>query len=359
MTGAPPGASQSTESAARPSPGGHTPVMLREVLAALSPRDGAIYVDGTFGAGGYAEAILDAADCRVWGIDRDRAAVTRGQAMARRYGQRLTVIQGRFGIMDRLLGEREVTAVDGIALDIGVSSMQLEDAERGFSFRADGPLDMRMTPEGEDAGPSAAEVVNDLPEAELAEVISRYGEERRARQVARAIVAARRERPIERTAHLAEIVRKAVRRGAKGGTKGRHRGIDPATRTFQALRIYVNDELGELDRGLHAAERLLAPGGRLAVVSFHSLEDRAVKSFLRERASAGARGSRHRPESPTPERRDPTFRPLTRGARRPGRTECEANPRARSARMRAAERTAAPAWDTPRTGGAPAQGGAS
>ncbi len=351
-----PGTPQNTESAARPSPGGHTPVMLSEVLAALSPRDGAIYLDGTFGAGGYAEAILDAADCRVWGLDRDPAAVTLGQAMARRYGERLTVIQGRFGVMDRLLGEREVAAVDGIALDIGVSSMQLEDAERGFSFRADGPLDMRMTPAGEDAGPSAAEVVNDLSEAELAEVIRGYGEERRARQVARAIVAARRERPIEGTAHFAEIVRKAVRRGAKGGAKSRHRGIDPATRTFQALRIYVNDELGELDRGLQAAERLLVPGGRLAVVSFHSLEDRAVKSFLRERASTGARGSRHRPESPIPERRDPTFRPLTRGACRPGRSECEANPRARSARMRAAERTAAPAWDTPRTGNAPAQG---
>ncbi len=360
MTGAPQsgapqsGVPQSTENAAPPSPGGHTPVMLREVLAALRPRDGAIDLDGTFGAGGYAEAILGAADCRVWGIDRDRAAVTQGQAVARRYGERLTVIQGRFGVMDRLLGEREVTAVDGIALDLGVSSMQLDDAERGFSFRADGPLDMRMTPEGADAGPSAAEVVNDLPEAELAEVISRYGEERRARQVARAIVTARRARPIERTAHLAEIVRKAVRRGAKG----RHRGIDPATRTFQALRIYVNDELGELDRGLHAAERLLAPGGRLAVVCFHSLEDRAVKSFLHERASAAARGSRHRPESPAPERRDPTFRPLTRGACRPGRAECEANPRARSARLRAAERTAAPAWDTPQTGGAPAQGDA-
>ena len=224
MTGAPQsGVPQSTENAARPSPGGHTPVMLREVLAALSPRDGAIYLDGTFGAGGYAEAILDAADCRVWGIDRDPAAVTRGQAMARRYGERLTVIQGRFGVMDRLLGEREVTAVDGIALDIGVSSMQIEDAERGFSFRADGPLDMRMTPEGEDAGPSAAEVVNDLPEAELAEVISRYGEERRARQVARAIVTARHEHPIERTARLAEIVRKAVRRGVKGRRPARSR----------------------------------------------------------------------------------------------------------------------------------------
>ncbi|MCH6587455.1 MAG: 16S rRNA (cytosine(1402)-N(4))-methyltransferase RsmH, partial [Proteobacteria bacterium] len=265
--------------------------MLREVLAALSPRDGAIYLDGTFGAGGYAEAILDAADCRVWGIDRDRAAVTQGQAMARRYGERLTVIQGRFGVMDRLLGEREVTAVDGIALDIGVSSMQLEDAERGFSFRADGPLDMRMTPEGEDAGPSAAEVVNDLPEAELAEVISRYGEERRARQVARAIVAARRDRPIEDTARLAEIVRAAVRSASPGRGKSQSKragkgtgrtglGIDPATRTFQALRIHVNDELGELDRGLGAAERLLPPGGRIAVVSFHSLEDRMVKRFL-------------------------------------------------------------------------------
>jgi 16S rRNA (cytosine1402-N4)-methyltransferase len=344
------------DDAVRPSAGGHTPVMLREVLELLAPRDGAIYVDGTFGAGGYARAILDAADCRVWGIDRDQAAVDQAQAMARRYGERLTVIQGRFGVMDRLLGTREVTMVDGIALDLGVSSMQLEDAGRGFSFRADGPLDMRMELEGEEAGPTAAEAVNDLTEVELADVISRYGEERRARQVARAIVAARREHPIERTAQLAEIVRKAVRRGAKGGGKGTYRGIDPATRTFQALRIYVNDELGELDRGLHAAEHLLAPGGRLAVVSFHSLEDRAVKSFLRERTSAGPRGSRHRPDGATPARHEPTFLPLTRGTCRPGRAECEVNPRARSARLRAAERTEAPAWDTPGTGGAPEQG---
>lgn len=336
------------------SPGGHTPVMLREVIEALAPRDGAIYVDGTFGAGGYSGAILDSADCRVWGIDRDPEAVARAAALLRRYGKRLSVLEGRFGAMDRLLGEQGVETVDGIALDLGVSSTQIEDAERGFSFRLDGPLDMRMDPDTPEAGPSAAEVVDSLPEAELAQVIARYGEERKARQVARAITEARRERHIERTAHLADIVRRAVRRGAKAGGGG----IDPATRTFQALRIYVNDELGELDRGLHAAERLLAPGGRLAVVSFHSLEDRTVKSFLRERASAAARGSRHRPESPAPERRDPTFRPLTRGACRPGRTECEANPRARSARMRAAERTAAPAWDTPRTGAAPAQGDA-
>ena len=332
-----------TKSAQRPGAGGHTPVMLREVLNALSPRAGAIYLDGTFGAGGYAKAILDAADCRVWGLDRDRAAVARGQDMARRYGERLTVIQGRFGGMDRILGARQVRAVDGIALDLGVSSMQLDDAARGFSFQADGPLDMRMDPDSEDAGPSAAQVVNDLSEAALSNLIFRFGEERRARQVARTIVAARRERPIERTLRLAEIVRKAVRRGAKGG----QRGIDPATRTFQALRIYVNDELAELERGLNAAERLLAPGGRLAVVSFHSLEDRAVKNFLRERASAKPRGSRHRPEDATSERREPTFRPLFRGACRPGRAECEANPRARSARLRAAERNAAPAWDGP------------
>jgi 16S rRNA (cytosine1402-N4)-methyltransferase len=277
--------------------------------------------------------------------------------MAERYPERLKVIQGRFGAMDRLLGARQVTAVDGIALDLGVSSMQLDQAERGFSFRAEGPLDMRMDPSAagsdEDAGPSAAEVVNELSEAELADIIHHYGEERRARQVARAIVAARQEHPIEDTARLAEIVRAAVRRGAKGrakgagaGKRGAKPGIDPATRTFQALRIYVNDELGELDRGLHSAERLLAPGGRLAVVSFHSLEDRAVKVFLRARSGAGARGSRHRPEEePAAARRDPTFLPLFRGACRPSQAECEGNPRARSARLRAAERTAAAAWD--------------
>jgi 16S rRNA (cytosine1402-N4)-methyltransferase len=279
--------------------------------------------------------------------------VARGQALAARHADRLNLIHGRFGAMDDLLGARQVVAVDGIALDLGVSSMQLDQAERGFSFRTKGPLDMRMgaraaeddAADGVDAGPSAAEVVNEFSETELADIIHRYGEERRARQVARAIVAARRERPIEDTARLAEIVRAAVRRGIKGGTKSRaaNRGIDPATRTFQALRIYVNDELGELDRGLHAAERLLAPGGRLAVVSFHSLEDRVVKTFLRARSAGGSGGSRHRPEPAA--RRDPTFLPLFRGACRPGRAECEGNPRARSARLRAAERTAAAAWN--------------
>ncbi len=333
--------------------------MLREVIEALSPRDGAIYLDGTFGAGGYAEAILAAADCRVWGIDRDPKAVARGQALAARHPERLNLIHGRFGAMDSLLGAHRVFAVDGIALDLGVSSMQLDQAERGFSFRSEGPLDMRMdrgdaAGSTEYAGPSAAEVVNELSEAELADIIHHYGEERRARQVARAIVAARRDRPIEDTARLAEIVRAAVRSASKGrgkplskrAGKGKGRtglGIDPATRTFQALRIHVNDELGELDRGLHAAERLLAPGGRLAVVSFHSLEDRAVKAFLRARAGAGPSGSRHRPEAAA--RRDPTFLPLFRGACRPGRAECEGNPRARSARLRAAERTVAAAWN--------------
>ncbi|MFQ5774231.1 MAG: 16S rRNA (cytosine(1402)-N(4))-methyltransferase RsmH [Kiloniellaceae bacterium] len=319
-------------------PGGHVPVMLREVLEVLAPRDGAIYVDATFGAGGYATAILDAAECRVWGIDRDPQAVARAAGLVRRYTGRLTVIAGRFGAMHRLLCGHGVDTVDGVALDLGVSSMQLDAPERGFSFRADGPLDMRMECEG---GPSAAEVINALSESELADLIRRYGEERRARQVARAIVGARRERPIERTVQLAEIVRKAVGRRAKGGG-----GIDPATRTFQALRIHVNDEMGELERGLRGAERLLAPGGRLAVVAFHSLEDRIVKTFLKERSGAGPRGPRHLPEEAGATRRSPTFEPLFRGACRPSRAERDANPRARSARLRAARRTAAPAWQT-------------
>jgi len=319
-------------------PGGHTPVMLREVLDALAPRDGAIYVDGTFGAGGYTAAILDAADCTVWGIDRDAEAISAGDAMVATYAGRLTLVEGRFGAMDRLLGDRGVSAVDGIALDLGVSSMQIDQPARGFSFAADGPLDMRMEPAG--PGPSAADVVNSLSEAELADIIHRYGEERRSRQVARAIVAARREHPIVRTGELATIVRKAVKqRPAKGEKR-----IDPATRTFQALRIYVNDEIGEISRGLGAAERLLAPGGRLAVVAFHSLEDRAVKQFLRERSGDLPRRSRHLPEAPDPAPRPATFQPLFRGTCRPSRAECAANARARSARMRAARRTDAPAW---------------
>ncbi len=309
--------------------GGHLPVLMEEVLSALRPRDGGIYVDGTFGRGGYSRALLEAADCKVYAIDRDRAAIDAGQALARDHAGRLILIEGTFGAMDRLLGLQGVTLVDGIALDLGVSSPQLDEAARGFSFQKDGPLDMRMSAEGM----TAAEVVNTLEERELANILFRYGEERKARQVARAIVAARAEQPIERTLALAEIVRRAVKQGKDK--------IDPATRTFQGLRIYVNDELGELERGLEAAERLLTPGGRIAVVSFHSLEDRIVKTFLRDRSRQRPQGSRHLPAQ---ESQDiATFDLLSRGAIRPGESEMRRNPRARSARLRAAERLGATA----------------
>lgn len=309
----------------------HRSVMLTEVLAVLSPRDGGVYVDGTFGAGGYSRAILEAADCVVWAIDRDPDAIRRGEELAEAYPGRLRLVHGRFGEMKRLLQERDVTLVDGVALDLGVSSPQLDEPHRGFSFRADGPLDMRMETEG----PTAADAVNELPEAELARIIHTLGEERYARRVARAIVAARHDAPITRTLTLAEIVRGAVPKARDG--------IDPATRTFQALRIHVNDELGELDRALAAAEALLAPGGRLAVVAFHSLEDRRVKAFLRARAGQTPRASRHLP-APTEEGRAPTFRLIDGGAMKPQPDEVAANARSRSARLRAAERTDAPAW---------------
>lgn len=304
--------------------GAHTPVLLREVLEILRPRDGGIYVDGTFGRGGYSRAILEAADCTVYAIDRDRAAVAAGAELAQAHGGRLILIEGTFGAMDELLGTEGVTLVDGIALDLGVSSPQLDDATRGFSFQQDGPLDMRMGAEGV----TAAEVVNTFEEKALADILHRYGEERKARQVARAIVAARAEQPIERTLALAEIVRRTIKQGKDK--------IDPATRTFQGLRIYVNDELGELERGLEAAEKLLAPGGRIAVVSFHSLEDRIVKTFLRDRSRQRPQGSRHLPTA------EPagavTFDLISRGAITPGEEETRRNPRARSARLRAAER---------------------
>lgn len=312
--------------------GGHSPVMLAEVLSVLGPRDGAIYVDGTFGGGGYSRALLEAADCRVWGIDRDPDAVARGAELAGQYGGRLTVMQGRYGDMDDLLVARGVGPVDGVALDIGVSSMQIDDPERGFSFRHDGPLDMRM----ERSGASAADLVNDTDEAPLADIIHHFGEERAARRIARAIVAARRDGPITRTLQLADIVRRACRRSGSRKTEI----IDPATRTFQALRIFVNDEIGELTRGLTAAEAALAPGGRLAVVTFHSLEDREVKLFFQDRSGRRPKGSRHLPE--IEEGPPPTFRTVTRGVSRPDEAEIRINPRARSARLRAAERTDAP-----------------
>jgi 16S rRNA (cytosine1402-N4)-methyltransferase len=309
----------------------HLPVLLDEVLAALAPKDGGLYVDGTFGLGGYARALLESADCRVLGIDRDPDAVARGAGLAAQYPGRLTLRQARFGDMAAVAHADGIDRVDGVALDLGVSSPQLDEADRGFSFRFDGPLDMRM----EKHGRTAADLVNTLSEGELADIIADLGEERHARRVARAIVAAR---PLATTGELAAVIRRSVPRSGDG--------IDPATRTFQALRLAVNDELGELDRGLAAAETLLAPGGRLAAVSFHSLEDRRVKTFLADRAGAGPRPSRHLPE--TGGDSVPTFRLLSRKPVTPSPAELDRNPRARSARLRAAERTSAPAANQPR-----------
>jgi 16S rRNA (cytosine1402-N4)-methyltransferase len=311
----------------------HKPVLLAEVIEALLPvghdHDGAIFVDGTFGAGGYTRALLEAANCTVFAIDRDPDAIKGAAPLIARYAGRLHVIQGRFGDLAQLLAERGVDAVNGITFDFGVSSMQLDQAARGFSFRFSGPLDMRM----EQAGPSAAELVNAMAERPLADLIFTFGEERQARRIARAIVAARDLAPIETTDRLAEIVRRAI------GGKPNPKAIDPATRTFQALRIAVNDELGEIDRGIAAAEQLLAPGGRLAVVSFHSLEDRRVKQFLRDRAGAAPKGSRHLPVAASEEK--PVFRLIAAGGITASEAELAENPRSRSARLRVAEKVAA------------------
>jgi 16S rRNA (cytosine1402-N4)-methyltransferase len=307
--------------------GTHVPVLLAETIAALAPRDDALYLDGTFGAGGYSRALLEAARCRVVAIDRDAEAVRRGAALVQNYPGRLTVIEGRFGEMEQLLAPLGIAHLSGVALDLGVSTEQLETSERGFSFRVDGPLDMRMGREGS----TAADLVNSLPETTLASIIRDFGEEHHARRVARAIAAARRKAPLTRTGELAQLVRRVVPMSPGG--------IDPATRTFQALRIAVNDELGEIDRGLAAAERMLMPGGRLAVVSFHSLEDRRVKAFLRLRSGQAPRASRH---LPTARPALASFRLLHRKPIVPSAAEIARNPRARSARLRAAERTAAP-----------------
>lgn len=303
----------------------HIPVLMSEVVEALAPRDGGRYLDGTFGAGGYTAAMLDRADCQVIAIDRDPDAIAAGRALAERYAPRLRLIEGRFGDMVDLLYAVGVEDVDGVTLDLGVSSMQFDQSERGFSFRNSGPLDMRM----EKNGPSAADLVNKADEVELADIFWRYGEERKSRRVAHAIAERRREKPIETTGELAEIVRRAVGPAARDES-------DPATRAFQALRIAVNDELGELERGLAAAEQVLAPGGRLAVVSFHSLEDRAVKDFVRARAGRTPSPSRHAP--PRGEERIATLRDLSRKPVLPSDAEVSGNPRSRSARLRVAEK---------------------
>jgi 16S rRNA (cytosine1402-N4)-methyltransferase len=304
--------------------------MLGEVLSALSPRDGGIYVDGTFGAGGYARAVLEAADCRVIAIDRDPEAIAGGAPLAEVLDGRLRLVHGRFSEMESLLAELGLTSVDGIFLDVGVSSMQIDDAGRGFSFSRDGPLDMRMSR----TGISAEDIVNALPVDELSRIIAVLGEERRARAIALSIVKARSKQRISSTLALVSAIETAT------GRQKPHDKIHPATRTFQALRIAVNGELEELALGLAAAERLLRPAGRLVVVTFHSLEDRIVKRFLAERASQRPSGSRHLPEARHPE---PSFKLLFKGPAEVSETEAARNPRARSAKLRAAVRTEAPA----------------
>jgi 16S rRNA (cytosine1402-N4)-methyltransferase len=304
----------------------HIPVLLDEVIAGLAPQAGEVHVDGTFGAGGYTRAILGTG-AKVIAFDRDPDAIRDGQGLVAESGERLTLIPERFSRMRQALAGRNVAEVDGVTLDIGVSSMQLDQAERGFSFQADGPLDMRMSQEGQ----SAADFVNEADEGEIADVLYHYGEEPKSRRVARAIVAAR---PIERTGQLAEVVRKAL---------GHHPGMkkDPATRTFQAIRIHLNQEMQELEEGLEAAEQVLKEGGRLAVVTFHSLEDRIVKRFLKERSGSTPAGSRHLPvaaKGPAP-----TFEAVAKAVR-PSEAELNRNPRARSATLRVARRTAALSW---------------
>jgi 16S rRNA (cytosine1402-N4)-methyltransferase len=308
---------------------GHKPVLIDEVVAGLAVLPGEVHVDGTFGAGGYTRALLGAGAGRVIAFDRDPSAIANGPSLvpdALKEGGRLTLVHERFSAMAEVLEDMGAAPVDGITLDIGVSSMQIDEGARGFSFREDGPLDMRMSQEG----PTAADFLNEADEADIARVIRTYGDEPRAKSLARAIIAAR---PLTRTSELVAVCRKVL---------GWHAGMktDPATRTFQAIRIHVNAELEELEAGLEAAERSLKPGGRLAVVTFHSLEDRIVKHFLKVRSGAAPAGSRHRPAvaaGPAP-----TFRDVAKPVA-PGEAEVTENPRARSARLRTAVRTDAPA----------------
>lgn len=305
----------------------HAPVMLSEVIETLNPTDGGIYVDGTFGAGGYTRGILNAAKCRVIAFDQDATVQPVAQALEEEMDGRFMFILGNFADMREHLAARDIAKVDGVVLDIGVSSMQLDQPERGFSFRFDGPLDMRMSNQGR----SAADIVAEASEEELADIFYHYGEERAARRIARAIVRAREEAPITRTSELAKLVASVVPGGAK----------DPATRTFQALRIVVNDELGALERALEAAEQILAPDGRLVVVTFHSLEDRIVKNYLHSRCGKTGGGSRHLPELPA-DRVPPAFFLGRPEKKTPSKDEQQRNPRSRSAKLRHAVRTDAP-----------------
>lgn len=346
--------------------GRHIPVLLASVLEALQPKDGETYIDATFGAGGYTRAILEAADCKVTAFDRDPTAVEAAKPMLDEFGGRLELLQAPFGdLLDMSEAGELGPQFDGVVFDLGVSSMQLDTPERGFSFQADGPLDMRMGSSGlvhtaqacvepgllntqlagveaHDAKPlesrvslSAADVVNTFDEEDIANIIFRLGDERRSRAIAKAIVARRAEQPFSRTLELAELVQKVLGRGPPG----KH----PATRTFQALRLYVNDELGQLVKGLAGAERVLKPGGRLVVVTFHSLEDRIAKRFLASRSGKTEGVSRHMPAAPEPIHR-PSFQIINSRSLTSSKAELEANPRARSARLRFGVRTDAPAW---------------
>jgi 16S rRNA (cytosine1402-N4)-methyltransferase len=303
----------------------HTPVLLHRVLEVFQPKDGARYIDCTFGAGGYTRAFLESANCDVLALDRDPHAVRDGQSLVSHYGKRLKLLQAHFHDLMTMAEKAGFAPADGIVFDLGVSSMQLDEAERGFSFMRDGPLDMRMSAKG----PSAADVINRCEEQELAEILFKLGDEKRSRALARAIVRRRAVQPIARTGELAELIADVLKRS-------RHESKHPATRSFQALRLFVNDELGELVSGLAAAERILRPGGVLAVVTFHSTEDRIVTNFFAERKGRRKKPSRHMPEAPAGP--PPSFEPLTRKAIEPDEAEIGVNPRARSARLRAGKR---------------------
>ena len=308
----------------------HAPVLLGEVLEALSPGPGDVIVDATFGAGGYSRAIL-ATGAAVIALDRDPTVQPHADAVANDHPGRFTQVQTPFSSLAGAFADSGADRLDGIVFDIGVSSMQLDEAERGFSFMRDGPLDMRMSRDG----PSAADIVNTWDHGPLAHILKQYGDERQSGRIATAILRRRTAQPFTRTLDLADIVERAL-----GGRRGAP--THPATRTFQALRIAVNDELGELKAGLEAAEATLSPGGRLAVVTFHSLEDRIVKAFLTERSGNAPGGSRHAPV--VIETRKPSFTLQFKGAREAGEAELADNPRARSAKLRAAVRTEAPVW---------------